>query len=834
MAKIVDFKDIVDAVMEELKLQEGDTVNQARIKRIINEIYIQEVVPYTRWKWLKGHGAIKFAAAYSDGKASVTPASTTVTLSTAPSVSLGSFEGKFFSTSSLNEIYVIESHTAGSTTVVLSSEYLGSLDSEAIFKIWTDKVSLPVDCRETETVWHNMRSTPMKPLGLQKFREVSLQNPKAEGYPVFYYTDDYHDPSAGTDETESDRYRQLRVHPAICNSPVTINFDYTKEVSELVDDADEPVMPVEDRIVLKYGALATAWRSIGRNPEEAILSYQEFQKKLERMAGKIEDTQDKPRIQPDALYLKARRSPRYRIGSGIGDAGISGGGGTTGTPTYLEDVTINGATLTNNMTVSAGVTIDGVDISGLSDDFEAHLLDNDGAHAASAISVAPTGNLAADDVQDALVEHQLDIDNINTDITAVEADVTQLQADVIAAQADIDDHISDFTAAHAASAVSFSPVGTIAATDAQTAIAEVATDAASSLSAHESDTTNIHGITDTSLLVTTTGTQTLTNKTISTANNTVQSGSATNGQVLTANGSGGTSWVSPGAARTYIPPNIQKFLSGSGTYTKAYAFVISSGSATAGATYTNNSNTYTVLNTVSAQTLVYMSGTADPTSSGTLTKASGSGDSSLTFSENAKPVFLRVRMVGGGGGGGGSATNGGGGSAGSTGGNTTFGTTLLVANGGSGGQATGGAGGTGGTASLGTGPIGLPLQGGYGCSSGGGTGTTNHQNPGGHGGVSPFGGAGYGSTSSGTAASDAVANTGSGGGGGGYSTGSSTLGYAGGGGGSGGFVDAIIHSPSATYSYAVGALGGGGAAGTSGRAGSNGASGIIIVEEHFQ
>lgn len=38
--------------------------------------------------------------------------------------------------------------------------------------------------------------------------------------------------------------------------------------------------------------------------------------------------------------------------------------------------------------------------------------------------------------------------------------------------------------------------------------------AASALSSHESDTTNIHGIADTSILVTTTGTQTLTNKTL--------------------------------------------------------------------------------------------------------------------------------------------------------------------------------------------------------------------------------------------------------------------------------------------------------------------------------
>jgi len=47
------------------------------------------------------------------------------------------------------------------------------------------------------------------------------------------------------------------------------------------------------------------------------------------------------------------------------------------------------------------------------------------------------------------------------------------------------------------------------------------TTVATNLSNHEADTTNVHGITNTALLVTTTGTQTLTGKTISAADNTV-------------------------------------------------------------------------------------------------------------------------------------------------------------------------------------------------------------------------------------------------------------------------------------------------------------------------
>jgi hypothetical protein len=53
------------------------------------------------------------------------------------------------------------------------------------------------------------------------------------------------------------------------------------------------------------------------------------------------------------------------------------------------------------------------------------------------------------------------------------------------------------------------------------------------------------------------------------------------------------------------------------------------------------------------------------------------------------------------------------------------------------------------------------------------------------------------------------------------------------GGAAGGYVDALISSPSATYAYAVGAAGTAGAAGTSGKAGGDGAAGIIIVTAYF-
>ena len=66
--------------------------------------------------------------------------------------------------------------------------------------------------------------------------------------------------------------------------------------------------------------------------------------------------------------------------------------------------------------------------------------------------------------------------------------------------------------------------------------------------------------------------------------------------------------------------------------TNVFTFTVSSANATAGATYTNNGQTFTITNTIAAGTTLISTGTGLPLSSGTLTKASGIGDATITFS----------------------------------------------------------------------------------------------------------------------------------------------------------------------------------------------------------
>lgn len=209
-----------------------------------------------------------------------------------------------------------------------------------------------------------------------------------------------------------------------------------------------------------------------------------------------------------------------------------------------------------------------------------------------------------------------------------------------------------------------------------------------------------------------------------------------------------------------------------------------------------------------------------------------SGSGTYTTPSSPAPLYIRVRMVGAGGGGGGSGTASAGN--GGDGGDTTWNTTLLVAGGGKGGKWGGGSpssGGAGGTASMSAGPIGTALSGGGGGMALIDSSTLSATGGGGMGGSSAFGG-GANSGSYNAAGNAGAANTGGGGSGGGLGTGN--VSSAGAGGGAGGFVDAIITSPSATYSYAVGASGTAGTAGTSGFAGGAGGAGYIEVTEFYQ
>lgn len=269
-------------------------------------------------------------------------------------------------------------------------------------------------------------------------------------------------------------------------------------------------------------------------------------------------------------------------------------------------------------------------------------------------------------------------------------------------------------------------------------------------------------------------------------------------QVLTENSSGVPSWSS----------------AGSGTVTSATVAGTTGNIAVSGTCTITTTGTCTVDLASARKTL--SSGCAINSTALTTCADGSAGANNGTYTVPSGALWLEIELVGGGGGGAGSGTSPGNGGAG---GATTFGTGPLLTSGTASGATTS-AGGAGGTPS-----------GGFMNKTGatGGNGSGLNATAGGFGCNGPFGGGGVGGAAGAGAGVAAAANSGSGGGGGGVNT---TI-NGGGGGGCGGFLRAIIQSPAATYTYAIGAGGTAGTAGTSGAAGGAGGSGYIQIIPHF-
>lgn len=432
------FADIVAAAMEEMGFQSTDTVSKNRIKRDINITYLNEVIPYDQWKWLRNSVTLEHQAKFASGTASVIQNSVAVTLTLAPSTSR---TGDSFSIDGQSEIYKILSHTAGSTSLVLDVPVISATNPTVGYRIWSDAIPLPVDLRDTVSVTLDYHNEPLDNVGLQQFKRVRATAPKSENRPKYYTTSDYVDPSpfstipglpsvlttssdglvktinfasSITDflrvgdrirvlggehytfngefivssatgsiltytglgalaraalsdaaltlqvenvEGAEERYKELLVYPGIYSTRCILHVDYTREVAPLIDDTDEPLMPLSDRTVLLYGTLMRSWAR-ARNPEEAQRNAGLYERKLSKMAGKLDDSTDYPVLKPNRTYLAGKRNGArtrkmlYRYGGDAG-GGSSGSGNVIGTANTVAVFDANG-----NLVGSLVVSVD--------------------------------------------------------------------------------------------------------------------------------------------------------------------------------------------------------------------------------------------------------------------------------------------------------------------------------------------------------------------------------------------------------------------------------------------------------------------------------------------
>lgn len=209
----------------------------------INQTY-QHISGLFNWPWLMKHSIFQTKADITTGTASINSGDTALTFSSAPTVSVANdYMVQFPSTS--DDWYFISSHTASSTSAVISVPFTGSSNISGatyivrkVFYSMASDVDRIVDIRQTIT------DNKLEPVDIRTFDRI-IPDPSLTGTPVYYSM-------IGMD---SSNYWRLTFYP-IPNATVNMQLRYYQRITELSSDTDEPIIPIKWHNALVFGALA--------------------------------------------------------------------------------------------------------------------------------------------------------------------------------------------------------------------------------------------------------------------------------------------------------------------------------------------------------------------------------------------------------------------------------------------------------------------------------------------------------------------------------------------------------------------------------------------------
>lgn len=179
------FGDIVRAVAEQVRVQLEDTGTMARIRRNVNTVYLHHVLPASNWDWLKQSISLANEPYFEAGDAAVTQNSFIVTLTQSPAVSKA---GHYFSVNTDSEVYRIANHAAGSNTLILETAYAGTTLVASKYKIWTDKIPLPIDCMQVTDVVAAGSRSPLQNVSMHQLRKHQVAGGAWVG-PISYFAE---------------------------------------------------------------------------------------------------------------------------------------------------------------------------------------------------------------------------------------------------------------------------------------------------------------------------------------------------------------------------------------------------------------------------------------------------------------------------------------------------------------------------------------------------------------------------------------------------------------------------------------------------------------------
>lgn len=236
----MNFSTLKSRVANEVGL---DSTNDATILGSwVNAAYKRVCGTYN-WPWLIKNSTIQTVKDITTGTVSINSGSTSLTFSSAPTVSVASnYMIQFTATS--DDWYLISSHTAASTSATLSVPFTGTSNiSGAAYICRKVFYSLPSDCDRIIDIRQAITDQRLGAVDIRNFDHY-LPDPSAVANPVIYAI-------TGLD---TNQYWQVTLYP-IPSAVINLQLRYLYTPADLTS-TDNPVLPEKFHEILVFGALS--------------------------------------------------------------------------------------------------------------------------------------------------------------------------------------------------------------------------------------------------------------------------------------------------------------------------------------------------------------------------------------------------------------------------------------------------------------------------------------------------------------------------------------------------------------------------------------------------
>lgn len=282
------FVDLYKSALIDMKQQTSASMVELS-KRWINE-GLEQIVMRKKRDYLNKTYRYVIEASVTDGEYLVTNGSTAVVKNggtTALPIS-STQEHKFYVLGN-DEVYDVASFTSSSIT--LASAYTGSTNTSANGVFMQSSITLDDNIRTVHKVYHDhVGATILLPKGPEDFQDFVQTNPQYLNYMIYWTLYGLSNQSVSTNPDS----RVLKFYPYPDQS-YTLNIEANIYMPLLVEDTDEPLMPVQHRQSIYWYGIMKLGQFL---QDQAMIEFgtSNFNSWLDRIDGEFMPAKDQPRI----------------------------------------------------------------------------------------------------------------------------------------------------------------------------------------------------------------------------------------------------------------------------------------------------------------------------------------------------------------------------------------------------------------------------------------------------------------------------------------------------------------------------------------------------------